>query len=631
MRFGRLHLLAVVVGAFAFLAFTTAAMATPSGQNGTAAAGRAVAVPIAPYTPPASWNSTAGTDWPVVGGDYFQNRYSTLSEINTSNVSGLKMAWHIHLGSALDTQYRGEGSPIVYGGIMYMVTGNDDVYAIDATNGSIIWTYKSDLPPAAVLGPYICCGWDARGLAVGAGKVYLARLDGKLLALDQQTGGILWARAAFRYLDGYTMTMAPLYYNPGNGGDPEVIVGVSGSERGARGSISAYSAVDGHFLWRFYNVPTPGDLGSGSWPNNSEWQTGGATVWNTPTVDPVNKVMTYTTANADPWSSRGAGDDLFTSAFVALDPAYGQYLWHFQTVHHDIWDYDCPSPTAMMDATIGGVSTPVVAEPCKTGWVYELNRKTGNPVTRIDEKPVPQNAFQHTAPTQPIPAGDAFSDQCAKASDVAATAPDGKPFIVGCIWTPYDDQQFAVVAPGAGGGTVIAESSFNPATNSFLVFGSDTRLAAKAIPNASSLYTNGRNFTGFQGAGTATGFKTTGRFANYDLNSNKINWKIEYTAAQVTGTQTAVIGGAQPGTMSTAGGLFFTGLPEGVAWGIQALNASNGAVLWTFTTDAGVEAPPMTYSAGGHQYVAIYAGGRNTTTAPFVHGDSLYAFSLSGT
>jgi len=626
MRFGRLHLLAVVVGAFAFLAFTTAAMATPSGQNGTTGSAKRLAfIPVAPANPPSSWNSSAGNDWPVVGGDYEQNRYSTLSDINTSNVSGLKMAWHIHLGSALDTQYRGEASPIVYQGVMYMVTGNDDVFALDASTGATLWAYHSDLPPAGVLGPYVCCGWDARGLAIGGGRVYLARLDGKLLALDQQTGGLLWAASNSRYLDGYTMTMAPLYYKG------EVIVGVSGSEKGARGSETAYDAVTGHRLWRFYNVPTPGDIGSGSWPNNSEWQTGGATVWNTPTVDPTTDIMTYTTANADPWSSRGAGDDLFTSSMVALNAVTGDYEWHFQVVHHDIWDYDCPSPTIMFDTTIGGVSTPVVAEPCKTGWVYELNRNTGNPVTEIDEKPVPVNAFQHNAPTQPIPAGDAFSNHCAQPQDVPATAPDGKPFIVGCIWQPYDDQQFAVMAPGASGGTVVAESSFNPTTGLMYIFGADSELAAKAIPNASSLYANGRNFTGFQGAANAPTFRTTGRFAAYTAATNKIAWKQEFTGAQIVGTATAVIGGAQPGTMTTAGGLTFTGLPEGVAWGIQALDAKTGAVLWTFTTDTGVEAPPMTYMANGHQYVAIYAGGRNTTTAPFTHGDSVYAFSLSGT
>jgi|SRR5579872_1114898 len=620
MRFGRLQVLAVAL--FAMLAFTATAMATPSGQNGTTASAKVLlTIPQAPAIPPSSWNTSAGADWPMVGGDYYQNRYSTLTQINTTNVSTLVPAWHIHLGSAMGTQYRGEGTPIVYQGVMYMVTGNDDVFAIDASNGTILWSYHSDLP-STTLGPYVCCGWDARALAIGDGRVYLARLDGKLIAFDQQTGGVLWSASNARYLDGYTMTMAPIYYHG------LVFVGVSGSEKGARGSETAYDANTGHRVWRFYNIPTPGDIGSGSWPNNSEWQTGGATVWNAPAIDPVNNIMTYTTANADPWSSRGAGDDLFTSSFVALNPDTGDYQWHFQVVHHDIWDYDCPSPTVMLDATIGGVSTPVVAEPCKTGWLYELNRLNGNPVTEIDEKPVTVSAFQHSAPTQPVPTGTPFSKHCASASDVPATAPDGKPFVIGCIWTPYDDQSFAVVAPGASGGTVIAESSYNPNTGLFYLFGADSELAAKAIPNASSLYANGLNFTGFQGAANASTFRTTGRFAAYNITNNTQAWTQEYTGTQIVNGGTSVIGGAQPGTMTTAANLVFTGLPEGTAWGLQALNATTGAVLWTATTDTGVEAGPMTYSVNGKQYVAIYAGGRNVTAAPFTHGDSLYAYSL---
>ncbi len=159
----------------------------------------------------------------------------------------------------------------------------------------------------------VCCGWDQRGLALGGGRVYVAQLDGTLVALDQQTGGILWAARNGRWQDGYTMTMAPLYYNG------LVIVGVSGSEFGARGHVTAYNATTGKRVWRFYNTPTPGDIGSGTWPNNTEWMHGGGTVWNQPTVDPTTGFIYYTTANADPWASRGPGDDLFTSSMVALD------------------------------------------------------------------------------------------------------------------------------------------------------------------------------------------------------------------------------------------------------------------------------------------------------------------------
>ena len=166
---------------------------------------------------------------------------------------------------------------------MYMVTGNDDVFALDASDGCAA---SGRITPACRSNlTNICCGWDARGLGLGEGRVYVAQLDGKIVALDQLDGAPLWSATNGRFQEGYTMTMAPLYYNG------LVIVGVSGSEQGARGSVTAYDAKTGRRVWRFYNVPTPGDVGSGTWPNNSEWQVGGATVWNTPTVDPVTNTL----------------------------------------------------------------------------------------------------------------------------------------------------------------------------------------------------------------------------------------------------------------------------------------------------------------------------------------------------
>jgi alcohol dehydrogenase (cytochrome c) len=404
-----------------------------------------------------------------------------------------------------------------------------------------------------------------------------------------------------------------------------VIVGVSGSEQGARGSETAYDAVTGRRVWRFYNVPTPGDIGSGTWTNNSEWQTGGATLWNNPAIDPVNNVMTYSTANPDPWSGRGPGDNLFSASMVAVDPISGDYKWHFQIVHHDLWDYDCPSPTVMFNTTIGGKAVPVVGESCKTGWIYELDRTTGNPVTQIDEKAVPQNGFNNSATTQPIPAGDPTMDQCAHQSDFPATAPDGKPFIIGCIWTPYDDQQFVAVQPGAGGGTVVATSSYNPNTGLFYALSANGRTAFKAIPNASSLYRNGRGFTGFQGAGALPTAITTGQLVAFNATTNKQAWRQNYTP---TGGQTSWLASSQTGTMTTAGNLVFVGTPGGVSWGISAFNATTGQQVWSAATDAASEAGPMTYSVNGKQYVAMYAAGRNVTQAPFTHGDSLYVWAL---
>jgi len=617
----RVRLLVLAVALIACLGLTATAMATPDGLNGTAAAKAVTAnIPQAPRDPQ-GWENPTTADWPVVGGNYLQQRYSALNQVTTANVASLKEVWHIHLHSAQGTAYSGEGNPLVYQGIMFHTTGNNDVWAIDAATGQILWQHLSALPPASVLGPYICCGWDARGVAIGAGKVFVAQLDGKLLALDQQTGGLLWSAANARYLDGYTMTIAPLYYKG------LVIVGVSGAERGARGSVTAYSADDGHRVWRFYTVPTPGDIGSGSWFNNNEWQTGGATVWNTPSVDPATNIITFTTGNPDPWSGRGPGDNLFSSSIVAVNALTGDYEWHFQMVHHDLWDYDCPSPTVMFNTTIGGVATKGVAEPCKTGWLYELDRNTGNPITRIDEKAIPQNGFNNTAPTQPTPAGDAFAEQCPNKADFPATASDGKPIVVGCIWTPYDDTQFIGTAPGAGGGSVVSTSSFNPNTGLFYVIGANTRQTEKAIPNASSLYANGRSFTGRQSTAMAANFVTTGDLAAYDVTTNKIAWKQRFNPDASIST-TSAFQGAQPGTLTTAGNLLLIGVPGGVAWGMRAYNASTGQELATFKTDAGVQAAPITYTVNGKQYVTIYAGGRDTITGAATKGDSLYTYAL---
>jgi glucose dehydrogenase len=309
---------------------------------------------------------------------------------------------------------------------------------------------------------------------------------------------------------------------------------------------------------------------------------------------------------------------------VGLNATSGDYQWHFQQVHHDLWDYDCPSPTVMFDTVIGGKAVKGVAEPCKTGWLYEINRLDGNPITRIDEKPVPQNGFNNTAPTQPTPAGDAYSEQCPKATDFPAVASDGKPIIVGCIWTPYDDTQFIGTAPGAGGGAVVSTSSFNPNTGLFYVIGANTRQTEKAIPNASSLYRNGRSFTGRQSTAMAAGFQTTGTLSAYDVTTNKIAWQQKFSPA----IGTSFIDGAQPGTLTTAGNLLFIGIPGGVAWGMRAYNATTGQELATFATDSGVQAAPITYTVNGKQYVTLYVGGRDTTTGAATKGDSLYTWAL---
>jgi alcohol dehydrogenase (cytochrome c) len=303
-------------------------------------------------------------------------------------------------------------------------------------------------------------------------------------------------------------------------------------------------------------------------------------------------------------------------------------------VHHDIWDYDCPSNTVLFNTTIGGVSTPVMAEPCKTGWVYELNRTNGQPATRIDEKPVPQNAFNNTSSTQPVPAGDAFSQQCPPQANFSAKAPDGKPFLFGCIWQPFDDQQFTAMAPGASGGNNWNPASYNPNTGLLYVCSKNTSFAYKAIPNASSTYIGGATFIGLQFALQKPDSTNSGDFSAINMTNNTITWKQHYTVPPPSGANLQNDAGCDSGSVTTVSNLVFMGLPEQVTHAIAAYDATTGAELWRFATDAGIEAPPITYSVNGKQYVAVLAAGCAQYCGMFgsgPKGDSLYAFTLDGT
>ena len=301
-------------------------------------------------------------------------------------------------GSGTAAKYSAEAQPIVYEGTMYVPTGADDVFAVDVGTGKILWEYNAHLEQTIST---VCCGWLSRGVAIGDGKVYLGQLDGKLVALDQKTGKVAWTTAVGRWQDGFTLTHAPLYY------DGMVIVGGSGGEFSLRGRVTAFDAKTGKQKWRFWTIPGPGETGHDTWPQDNEsWKTGGAPVWQTPAVDPELGLLYFSTGNAAPDlnGSKREGDNLFTASIVAIDAETGKYRWHYQQVHHDIWDYDGPSPVVLFD--VDGKKG--LAQASKTGWLYLLDRETGEPLLPIPEKPVPQLAAQKTAKTQPIPSYPPF-------------------------------------------------------------------------------------------------------------------------------------------------------------------------------------------------------------------------------
>ncbi|MDE2477196.1 MAG: PQQ-binding-like beta-propeller repeat protein, partial [Alphaproteobacteria bacterium] len=335
----------------------------------------------------------ASREWLHVGGDWSNSRYSTLTQITRDNVKTLKGAWVTHLGSGLGAKYSLETTPIVKDGVMYVTTGNDDVFALDAKTGALIWQHKSGIDQNIST---VCCGWDNRGVAVGDGKVFLGQLDGRFVALDGKTGKLVWQTQIEKWQDGYTITSAPTYYRGA------VYTGISGGDRSARGKLTALDAKTGKELWHFWTAAGPGERGGDTWPspNNPDpetahaYQHGGANVWQAPAIDPDLGLIYFSTGQPGPEAvglgSKRPGDNLYSSSIVALH-LDGSYAWHFQVVHHDLWDFDCPSPVVLFDQVYGGVLRKGIAEACKTGWIYILDRTNGKPLTGIDEKPVEQD------------------------------------------------------------------------------------------------------------------------------------------------------------------------------------------------------------------------------------------------
>ncbi len=541
------------------------------------------------------------TSWPTNGGNWYNQRYSPLTQIDRSNVANLKGVWRTRLGgSGAGAQHSGEAQPLVVDGLIYVPTGANDLYALDVTTGAIVWEYRANLDAA---NDVVCCGWTNRGVAHGEGRVFMGQLDGKFVALDAKTGAIVWSVQAERWQDGFSITSAPLYY------DGVVITGFAGAEYGVRGRVKAFAASDGALVWTFYTIPERGEPGNETWPQDNEiWQHGGATVWHTPALDPELKLIYFSTGNPGP-DFNGAvrtGDNLYTSSIVAVDVASGEYRWHFQQVHHDIWDFDSPSPVVLFDLEVDGRERKGLAQPSKTGWVYILDRTDGTPLVGIDEKPVPQEPRQATAATQPYPRGDSFVPQH------LGLAPEGYPLVNGGeIFTPYWTD-YIIAKPGILGGANWPPSAYDRATGYLYVCASDAASSFVAAEIGTERPPPGEFYVG--GAFGTNPLPAYGTFTALDMRTNTIVWQQHWANT------------CYSGATATAGGLVFVGRNDGR---LTALDSENGAKLWEFQTGAGMNAPVSVFEHAGKQYVVAYSAGN--LFAGSTKGDSVWLFALDGT
>ena len=571
----------------------------PSGERGSATA--LTALPT--------------TGWPTNGGNLYNQRYSPLKAIDRASVAQLKGVWRARLrGSGTAPQYSGAAQPIVYDGVAYVSTGANDVFALSIDTGDILWQYTANLDATITS---VCCGWNNKGVAIGEDKVFLGRLDGQLVALDRATGTVVWAVQAERWQDNFSITSAPVYVNPSTapGAGGLVITGFAGADRGTRGRVKAFDASDGRLVWTFYTIPGPGEPGHETWPkDNDAWKYGGASVWQTPAVDPELGLVYFSTGNSGPDYNGAvrAGDNLYAVSIVAIELATGKYRWHFQQVHHDIWDYDASNPVILMDVRLGGRTRKAIAEVGKTGWAYILDRETGKPLVGIDERPVPQEPRQATAATQPFPRGDAVVPQLIEG------APEGLTLVNdGRIFTPFVGSSATVMLPGIWGGANWPPSAYDPVQQTLFVCassvvngyaggGDPTLVAPKA----------GESFLG--GATTFTRIARSGGIAALDVTTNTLRWRDRWADQ------------CYSGILATGGGLLFVGRNDGR---LTALDSATGKQLWESQTGAGMHAPVSTFEHGvgseRKQYVIAFSAGNALIGS--ARGDSVWLFGLDGT
>jgi glucose dehydrogenase/plastocyanin len=448
--------------------------------------------------------------------------------------------------------------------------------------------------------------WANRGVAVGDGMVFSGTVDGSVVALDQQAGTPVWRVALAAEEAGpqtaRNVTNALLYYNG------MVVTGQSVGDLGFRGRLYALDSKTGNEIWRFYTVPAPGEPGSDSWPADSDaWRHGGGSVWNLPVVDPDLGLIYFQVGNPYPDydGSVRAGNNLYTDSVVAVDAKTGQYRWHYQTVHHDIWDFDASNAPILFDTVVDGQPRKAIAQSAKPGWLYLLDRTNGQSLLGIDERPVRQEPRQRTSATQPFPVGDAVVPQC-PVNPVPG-------FLTSCVFAPFWDVP-VLTGPGPYGGNDYAPISYDPQTGYFYLGGSVLNFAY-GLRQETVGATGAPVVQRGTGAYIPIGTERRGTLTAIDSRTNQIVWQEDRPFPVGLGS----------GTMTTAGGLLFHGEPDG---NVQAYDARTGDLLWQWQTGFGADGPPVTYEVDGVQYVAIATGGNRLINS--ARGDAVWAFTLNG-
>jgi quinohemoprotein ethanol dehydrogenase len=535
-------------------------------------------------------------NWLTYGHTYSEQRFSTLKQVDEQSVSKLGLAWSYDLATL-----RGlEATPLVQDGVLYTSSAWSLVYAFDAQTGRLLWQYDPQVPKDHA--KFVCCDVVNRGAALYRGRVYVGTLDGRLIALDGKTGKVVWDVQTTPKDGPYAITGAPRIANG------RVIIGNAGAEYAVRGYVSAYDAETGNLVWRSYTVP--GDpakpfeseamrRAAATW--SGEWWKagGGGTAWDTIVYDPETGLVFFGTGNGSPWYDRlrGKGDSLYVASIVALRADTGEQVWAYQTTPGDNWDYDATQPLMLATLTIEGQQRRVLMQANKNGFFYELDPKTG---ALISAKPYAEINW-------------------AKGMDA-----NGRPIENMAVRELKDP---TIVKPSSAGAHNWHPLSFNPATG-LVYMGVLEATSLQAVTAGWKINLHDQTTgvdRGYNGPVRKQwlALKPGGKLVAWDPAAQREAWHVDLPDP------------GSGGTLSTAGNLVFQGRADGK---LLAYRATDGKPLWEFDTGIGIMAPPMTYEAGGQQYIAVLAGwggpevlGNRATGHGKVAPGKLLAFALGGT
>ena len=590
----------------------------------------------------------AAREWQNYGGDSGASRYTPVAQINRKNVKNLKVAWVHHTGDALERPATSiECTPIVVDGVMYITTAQVKIRAVDAATGESKWTFETGASGGGRRSPGVNRGvtyWQQ-----GNEKRIFATVQDRLYSINAVTGerddafgekGIVDLKKDFDHdMTGLTFkhTSPPVVF------EDIVIVGGGGGEGPypeAPGHIRGYDARTGKRRWIFHTVPKPGEFGHDTWSGDSWKTTGGTNCWAGMTVDQRRGIV-YAgigSPSFDFWGGNRKGSNLFGNCVLALNAKTGERVWHFQTVHHDVWDYDLPAQPALITIRNGGKTIDAVVQVTKSGFVFVFDRATGKPVWPIEERPIPKGGMPddelwatQPAPVKPLP----VSRQGFFEKDITDISPEAHAYVKkifdgaanGPLFTPTRKEGL-LIHPGFRGGPLWGGVAFDPKRNRLFV-GSDEwtnrvilRDAKEGEPFKYGLVDRAdvQDPEGYPAIKPPWGYMTA-----IDMNSGDFVWRVvngefpELKARGIPKTGTPSHGGA----ICTGGDLVFKAGTFDKS--MRAFDADTGDVLWEHRLNQGGFATPCSYEANGKQYVVIAAGGGKSGSKS---SDEIVAFSV---